>query len=443
MQEKEYSIEKGLISKLLEVKDVKLLKDQQIKESFFTGENRRVYKFINEEFNKSGEVPTERVVLHYFPNFALEKHEVDSKEVVGTDESLLYWCNQLRQKTMHNRMADSIENVAKLLDEGSTEEAFKLLKKGIYDVQTETVITSSVDITKNADDRKKDYLERKKNEGMMGIPTGINHLDYILKGLIPETLTTVIATPGIGKTWLSVLISSYVMVHGYKVCFFVTEMSTKIMEDRFDAMLFSMMYGDFNYGLFRSGKLSKKTEEEYFNFLEDKERLEPLIIDTATDVSSVIAVIEKEKPDLVCIDGAYLMEDEQNADSDWLRVTHITRSLKKVAKERHLPILINSQADKSTSKKTGPELDSISFSQSVGQDSDNVLAMFRDEVMRNDNEMGIKVLKQREGILGKVIIQWDFNHMNFNSIYSESSEDKDKDDEEIDKETEGNILKEE
>ena len=115
------------------------------------------------------------------------------------------------------------------------------------------------------------------------------------------------------------------------------------------------------------------------------------------------------------------MEDEQGAKDDWLRVTHITRDLKKTAKNWHLPIVINSQADKNTSKKTGPELGSIMYTQSIGQDSDNVLALFRDEIMINDREMGVKVLKQREGVLGKVIINWDFDHMNFKSIYSESS----------------------
>ena len=52
-------------------------------------------------------------------------------------------------------------------------------------------------------------------------------------------------------------------------------------------------------------------------------------------------------------------------------------------------------------------------------DSDNVLALFRDEVMFEDKEMEIKVLKQREGMLGKVVINWDFTRMNFDSIYSE------------------------
>ena len=261
---------------------------------------------------------------------------------------------------------------------------------------------------------------------MMGIPTGITHLDYMLKGLIKETLTTLIATTGVGKTWFLILVGAYAQLNGYKVVCFITEMSADIMRDRFEAMLFGMMYGDFNYNNFKSGMLSKEQEDMYFEFLEDDlPKLEPLVLETATGVSSIVSVIEQEKPDLVLVDGAYLMEDEQGAKDDWLRVTHITRDLKKTAKNWHLPIVINSQADKNTSKKTGPELGSIMYTQSIGQDSDNVLALFRDEIMINDREMGIKVLKQREGVLGKVIINWNFDKMDFKSIYAESSSSND------------------
>lgn len=423
---KKYSVEKGFISKLIESKDFKTLKDKQIQPFFLTGDNRRVFQFISDVFKETGEVPTPRVIRQKFPNYDLETHNVENQEVVGTDETLLYWCGELILKAKHNRMADITEEVAEKLDNGETEEAYSLMKKGVWKIEDEIVESSSVDITKNTDDRKKAYLERKKNKGMIGISTGIPHLDYILKGLIKETLTTLIAGTGVGKTWFLVLLGAYAQLNGYKVVCFITEMSTELMQDRFEAMLFGMMYGDFNYNNFKSGNLDLDTENTYFEFLEDDlPKLEPLIIETATGISSVVSVIEREKPDLVLVDGAYLMEDEQGAKDDWLRVTHITRDLKKTAKNWHLPIVINSQADKNTSKKTGPELGSIMYTQSIGQDSDNVLALFRDEIMINDKEMGIKVLKQREGVLGKVIINWNFDKMNFKSIYSESSANED------------------
>lgn len=425
---KTYNIERGFISKLLETGDMKLLKDVQLKSSFLTGDNKRVFHYIQNSFKETGEVPTPRVINQKFPSYDLEVHIVSGNEVVGTDESLLYWCGEVRTKAKHNRMAEITEDVANKLDDGNTEEAYAVMKKGVWQIEYEIVESSSVDITKNTDDRKQAYLDRKKSKGMLGIPMGIPHLDYILKGLIKETLTTLIANSGVGKTWFLVLVGAYAQLNNYKVCVFITEMSTELMQDRFEAMLFGMMYGDFNYSNFKSGCLPVETENQYFEFLEeDLPRLEPLIIETATGISSVVSVIEREKPDLVLIDGVYLMEDEQGAKDDWLRVTHITRDLKKTAKNRHIPILINTQADKNTSKKTGPELGSIMYTQAIGQDSDNVLALYRDEIMINDREMGIKVLKQREGVLGKVVINWNFDSMNFKSIYSEDTSDNEED----------------
>lgn len=416
-----YSVERGFISKLVEVGDMKLLKDLQIKPSFLTGDNRRVFQYISEHFKNTGEVPTPRIIGQKFPSYKLETHT--ENDVVGTDETLLYWCEELRTKAKHNRLADIVEGVAGNLDSGETEEAYSLMKKGVWQIEDEIVYSESVDITKDTDDRKAVYLERKKNKGMMGISTGISHLDYLLKGLIDETLTTIVATTGIGKTWLEVYIGSYAMLNNYKVCHFITEMSTTLMQDRYEAMLFGMMYDGFDYNDFKSGNLSIEKENEYFEFLEeDLPKLESLVIETATGISSIVAVIEREKPDLVMVDGAYLMEDEQGAKDDWLRVTHITRDLKKTAKKWHLPILINTQADQNTSKKSGPGLGDIKYTQAIGMDSDNIISMYRDEIMYNDNEMGIAVLKQREGVTGKAVMNWDFHHMNFNSIYSETND---------------------
>jgi hypothetical protein len=178
-----------------------------------------------------------------------------------------------------------------------------------------------------------------------------------------------------------------------------------------------------NYNAFKSGALSIEQESAFFEFLEnDLPNFEPLIIATATGVMGVAAEIEKYDPDIVLIDGVYLMEDDHNAKDDWLRVTNITRDLKKLAKRTHKPIFINTQADKNTSKKVGPELDSIMYTQAIGQDSDDVYALFRDAIMINDHEMCLKVIKQREGTLGKVMMNWDFDTMTFNEIYAETTE---------------------
>lgn len=365
-----FDVERGLISKLLQTKDISTIKDSQIKQSFFTGDNYEVYKYIYETVLNTGEVPSVRVVNRAFPRYKLEKVEVSGKEVVGTEEGLKFWCEELKKKVRHNYIADSIEKVVSDLQSYETEDAYTKMKKAIAYIESEVTDSTDVDITKDTQSRKEHYLEKKKNKGMQGISTGLSKLDYITKGLKDSTLTTVIAGTGIGKTWLEIVLGSYMQLQNYSVLQCVTEMSEDIMRDRYEAMLFSMCYNtEFNYNAFKSGMLDLKTEKLFFEFLEnDLPNFEPLIITTATGVMGLSADIDKYNPDIIMIDSAYLMEDDQGAKDDWLRVAHITRDLKKLAKRCKKPILINTQADKNTSKKTGPELGSIMYTQAIGQD---------------------------------------------------------------------------
>lgn len=424
-----YDVEVGFISKLLQTKDMATVKDCHIKNNFLTGDNRTVYEFIYQTTLETGEVPSVRSFRQQFPKYKLETVTIDDKKVVGTEENLKFWCTELKKKVKHNYIVDNVEKVIESLQDYQTDKAYTSLKKMIAYVESEVTDTTDVDITKDIDSRKEAYLKKKENQGMQGLPTSFKRLDYITKGLKDSTLTTVIANTGIGKTWLQVIIGSYLMLHGYRVLQCVTEMSEEIMRDRYEAMLFSMCHGTkFNYNAFKSGSLDTKTEKQFFDFLEnDLPHLEPLFIVTATGVMGVSADIEKYNPDVVFIDSAYLMEDDQSARDDWLRVAHITRDLKKLSKRVKLPIVINTQADKNTSKKTGPDLSSIMYTQAIGQDSDDVWALFRDEVMIQDKEMMLKVLKQREGTLGKLVINWDFDTMNFTEIYSETNQSDSKD----------------
>ena len=418
-------VERGFISKLLETGDMSSVNDRQIKPYYFSGMNVKVFRYLQEYFMKNNELPTSRVLASQFPDFTFESYvNTLGNEVVGTEEPLNYWCEELRKKVTHNTLCDSFEEVYEMLEGLNTQGALDKIKQTILHIESNLVETSAIDMTQDAENRKEMYRKRKENQGMIGIPMGIDKLDMILKGMQEKQLITLIAKTGLGKTWFYVLLASHCMLNNYRVLFFTTEMSEEQVEDRIEAMLMGMMYGDFNYNKFKSGTLDAEDEKRYFEFLDRKEKLEPLIIETATGVSNVNAKIQQYKPDVVFIDGVYLMEDDRGAEQDWLRVAHITRDLKMLAKNNKLPILINSQADRTTSTKTGPELDNIGFSSAIGHDSDVVLALFRDEEMLEDREMKVKVLKQREGTTGSVLLNWDFSTMNFSSIYSDVSQEQ-------------------
>lgn len=419
MSERSYDIDVGFISKLIETKDITLVKELQIRPSFLTGDSKRVFEYIENTFKETGSIPTERVIKYKFP-----KYEFDVKDgEVGNEEDLHFWCAELRNRIKHNSLVDTVQEMADCLEKGDSESAYKSMKKSVAFIENEVIETHTVDITKDTEDRKKLYLERKSNKGIVGIETGFKHLDFVTKGLKKGTLTTLIANTGVGKTFFEALIGANCMLNNYTVLQFVTEMSEELMRDRYEAILYAKCYGELSYNQFKSGTLPIEIEKKYFRFLdEDLPSLEPLYLEKATSVSAMEAVIEKYKPDIILIDGVYLMQDDRGADSDWLRVANITRDLKQLAFRLDKPIFINTQADKNTSKK-GPNLDSIMYTQAIGQDSDDVWALFRDEVMINEKEMQLRILKQREGVLAKIMLNWDFDVMNFSEIYAEQQQE--------------------
>lgn len=431
---KSFDVEVGFISKYLETKDNILVKDMQIKKSYFSGENKNAFDFITNHLLKTGEIPSVRVFKRKFPHYPLESYKnSDGETLIGTEESLQFWCQELRIKKKHNTLVDTIEDLGDLLQDLKTDEAYNFLRKQISYIENEVVESTDIDITKNTLDRKKAYIKKKNSGGMIGLSTGFTKLDFLTKGLKDETLTTIIAKTGVGKTFLLILLACNLILNGNKVILGITEMSEELMLDRFEALLFALTTNHkFSYNDFKSGNLSPKLEKDFFTFLEETlPDLGSLIIFTASSPLGVSAEIEKHNPDVVMIDGAYLMEDDEQAKDDWLRVTHITRDLKKLAKRTKKPIVINTQANKNTSKKVGPDIGDIMYTQSVGQDSDDIFALYQDEVMRNDHEMMLAIRKQREGGLGKILFNWDFDNMQFGEIYAEKDSDLDNENDNI------------
>lgn len=418
------NVDKSFISALIHSGELSTVKDKQIRNSFLAGETRQIYKFCCGYYESHGKMPSERVLNRQFSDYEFERvyDEEQDDYVIGTEEPLTYWCDELRNKVKHNKLATTAEEMIDKLNSKDLDGAYDELKKALLVIEGDVEETSAIDVTseQSGSDRKARYQKRRDCQGLIGIPTGIKGLDFMLKGLQGKQLITLIASTGVGKTWLECIIGAYSQRNNYRVLHFTTEMSEEQIIDRYDSLQVAHYYGDFNYTRFTDGKLTPQEEKNYFDYLETKSpKMEKLIVDTAEGVSGVSAKIDLYEPDLVLIDGAYLMTDDLGAKDDWLRVTNIWRGLKKIAKNKDIPIFVNTQTDSTTSKKTGAGLENIGFSKAIGHDSDIVLTLFRDEQMIEDREAKIKLLKHREGNLGSLMMTWDFKTMTFDEIYAE------------------------
>jgi hypothetical protein len=111
-------------------------------------------------------------------------------------------------------------------------------------------------------------------------------------------------------------------------------------------------------------------------------------------VSALAAKIEQTKPDIVFVDGVYLMLDEVSGEMNTPQaITNITRGMKRLAQRINKPIVITTQTLLWKMRAGKVTADSIGYSSSFFQDSDVILGL---EPIDEDEELrNLKVVASR------------------------------------------------
>jgi len=405
--------EQGFITELLITGDMSTVVDNQISSKYLSGRYKKAFKFIQQHQTQYGKVPSIETFKKKFPN--IELAQINGE--YSTGETMQFWCDQLREKKKHNTIVDALDEVlVKINEDLDTEGAYALLKKLVLQVENELVLSDRIKINEDTYKRKEDYKKRQKSGGMTGIPSFIDEWDKLLGGYNNGELITFMGYTGTGKSWLEIIQAVQQAKNGYKVLFFTTEMSTKMVFRRIDAV-----WNSLNYSRFRKGQLLPDEEKRYFQYLEEMENTPDdevmLVVEQATGgVSQISAKIDQYNPDIVYIDGAYLLEDEEGEEDNWAGMVRIWRGLHRLCLAKNIPIVVTTQSK----DEQGASLKSMSFAKAIANESDVVAVLEQDEQMKNDKEIMLKPLKIREGDNMRIVMMnWDFDEMKFNSIYSE------------------------
>lgn len=208
---------------------------------------------------------------------------------------------------------------------------------------------------------------------------------------------------------------------GYRVLFFTTEMSSSAITRRIDAV-----WCNLNYYRFTRGRLTPQELMRYENYLQEMEgndKFNLIVEQVNMGVTEISSKIDQHKPDMVFVDGAYLLEDEAEGEDDWRAQVRIFRGLKRIARAKKIPVFASTQ-----SKTEKANLSSIAFASHIKADADVILGLSQDEEMRHDKEVGVIPLKVREGEANsRILMNWKFsepNGMDYSTIYAEGADGK-------------------
>jgi len=221
-------------------------------------------------------------------------------------------------------------------------------------------------------------------EGVSGIPSGFDEIDNITSGWQNSELIIIAARPGMGKTAFVLSMARNIAVN-YKmpVAVFSLEMSSLQLINR----LITAETG-LDQQKLRSGKLDKWEWEILHNKIKDIEKANIYIDDTpALSVFDLRAKCRRLQSEhgvkLIIVDYLQLMTTRDHRGNREQEISHISRSLKSIAKELEVPVIALSQLSRAVETRGGsdkrPVLSDLRESGAIEQDADIVSFIYRPE----------------------------------------------------------------
>jgi replicative DNA helicase len=244
-----------------------------------------------------------------------------------------------------------------------------------------------------------------------GVATGFTEIDKMTRGFQPGDLIIVAARPSMGKTSLVLNIAQHIATSGRVAGFFSLEMSK---EQLFMRMLASEAKID-NYRLM-SGQIGQKEYGQITHALETLSDAQMYIDDTpGIGVLEMRAKARRLQSEhglhMLSIDYIQLMTGRGRFENRTLELASISRSLKGLAKELNVPVVVLSQLSRAPEARSDkrPQLSDLRESGALEQDADVVILIFREEMYKQNNEPAesdgiaeLIVAKQRNGPTGVI-----------------------------------------
>ena len=358
--------EHRLVSKVIRDRDILPAVQQGITSDWFLDEdNSRVWKFVVKHYAEYSEVPTAVTVKDHYPTY----------KVLDVQDSLDFLVDQavaFRRKLL---VRQGLEESVDKLTHNDHEGALVAMEAAITRVNLQgTKGTNEIDLVKDAEDRFAEY-QALANHTMLGIGTGFDTMDEATAGLQGGQLITIIAPPKTGKSQIAMAVAINVHKQGKMPMFQSFEMTNREQQQRHDAMRAQV-----SHGRMRRGKMFQDEEARYADMLKNMGQMQiPFHLVDAVNgltVASLSATISKLKPEVVFVDGVYLMMDEQTGEMNTPQsITNVTRALKRLAQRHDIPVVITTQTLLWKMRGGKVTADSIGYSSSFFQDSDVIFGL--------------------------------------------------------------------
>jgi replicative DNA helicase len=264
------------------------------------------------------------------------------------------------------------------------------------------------------------------NNSDIGIFSGFSKLDQIITGgYKPSDLIIVAGRPSMGKTAFALSSALEMSLQGIPSAFFSLEMSQIQLKMRMLASLCKIdlkrIAGKFlSVAEKRKIRESVKLAKKLPIYIDDTPALTTMQIRNRARRMKKIYGIE-----IIFVDYLQIIKSiSRKYDNREREVAEISASLKALAKELDIPVVVLSQLNRKVEERTDkrPKLSDLRESGAIEQDAELILFLYRDEVYnKNTEKKGIAEIivgKHRNGPLGTIELQYRPEY----TLFSETTE---------------------
>ena len=362
---------RSLISKIVLEGDLATATLAGARASWFDDEeHREAFSWILEYHGRYGEAPTKAALKTQFPNYRLTLPE----------EPYAYYLDCLRDQHRRSVLLDAVIAANGALEDGDSRGAQEAMSAGLLQVGKEVSSLTDESVLDGLEARFAAYQEARANVGVLrGVATGFEALDFLTGGFHPQQFILIGGAAKQGKSFMMMKSAMAAQAAGKKVLFLSFEMSQHEQRARYDAMACGI-----NSMRLLHGNLTDEDERRLQRGWRLVKNLPPLVISAdisaTTTVSGLSAKIDEHQPDIVFVDGVYLMENEVGADPGSPQAyTAVSRGLKRLAQRIELPLVGSTQALSSKMGKDGAvTLHSLGWTSAWSQDADLILGAERE-----------------------------------------------------------------
>ncbi len=284
------------------------------------------------------------------------------------------------------------------------------------------------------------YRQRDKND-VTGLDTGYKILNSLINGWQNGSIYILAARPSVGKTALALNFLWQVAYLTKKtVVLFSVEMNAEQIVERILSSVSSVSSRKFRKGNVTDSDLIALSEAE------TRINTTKILIDDTSgikvgDIRTKLSKLKSRDPNLgfVVIDYLGLVRLNNPLPSNKDNIDEIMRTLKSIARDLDLPILVLSQLSRDNEKgKRQPMLSDLRDSGSIEQDADVVMLLHRDAYQKtnqvdqntieandandfsNNDTIHVNVAKNRQGPTGEFLLSFLMNISKFVELTTNS-----------------------